>query len=68
MMQPANDEHSRCASEKLVKTGICDFDTKLDGPRLQAICSGMRFSTSTEAHYQKTKYTYGDVNSIACVT
>ena len=51
LMQPANDEHSRRASEKLVKTGTCNFDTKLDGPRLQAICSGMRSSTSTDAHY-----------------
>ena len=44
LMQPANDEESRIASQKLISTGVCDFVIKLSG-------SGMRSCTDTEAHY-----------------
>jgi len=51
LMQPADDEVSKKASEKLCAGHGCDFDLAMTGPRLQPFHCGMRACRGTEQHY-----------------
>ena len=51
LMQPANDNISREASEHLLKTGECLFDITKSGARLQPIIFGSRCCSGQEKLY-----------------
>ena len=45
VVQPGNDELSTRNTEKLLDSGVCDYDTSPQGLRLRVISSGMKKCT-----------------------
>ena len=51
LMQPADDEKSKQATEKLIKEGVCLFDLSKSGARLKPIAFGSRSCNVNEKHF-----------------
>ena len=60
LCQPDDDPHSTEATKILQKTGTCNFDLTMKGPRLRPIAFGSRSCLDTEKHF------HSFVGEIAC--
>lgn len=52
IMQPEDSEVARLSSKTLEESGVCDFDSTLDGPRLKPTTFGSRKCTTSESNYR----------------